>query len=187
MLLNLQCTGHLHTTKNKLVQKCQQHWGWHWSRVAWTFWDPRTCSWRSPDFIVGLLLRWTRMPKDQSPVHQPLHLSWGKLASKLSSESMRCPWIKPGSRGSPGERAPGRGQWGQSLGKASLWFRKLYRQRKEALPQRVKDQRQMWIRCEMQMPTHGLIWEQWRGPRVWVTGPVDKTGKISALEKTWKE
>lgn len=34
--------------------KCQQYWGWHWSRVVWTFWNSRTCSWRSPDFIVGL-------------------------------------------------------------------------------------------------------------------------------------
>lgn len=113
--------------------KCQQYWGWHWSRVVWTFWNSRTCSWRSPDFIVGLA-KMKRMPTDQNPALQLLHLSCGTLASNFSSESMRGPWMKPGSGESPGEEAPGSEQWRQSLGKASLWFRKLYRQREERLP-----------------------------------------------------
>lgn len=106
------------------------------------------------------------------------------LASKFSSDSTQCLWITPGSRESPGDRAPGRAV------RAVLW-KTLYGAesfpRGRTWPQRAKDQRQTQIRSDTNATPGSNLGEMERGLRAWMTGPVDTRGKRSALEKTWEE
>lgn len=65
-----RCTGSSHRTKNcsQLVNSVEAE--NPWLRVAQTFWGSRTCSEEVLIVILGLLLRWKRMPTDRSPVLQ---------------------------------------------------------------------------------------------------------------------
>lgn len=79
-------------------------------RVTQTFWNSGTCSGEVLTVILRLLLRWKRMPTDQSPVFQlPPGWLW-EMGLHAPQGRMRCPWLKAGDGGSTGDLVPKRKQ-----------------------------------------------------------------------------
>lgn len=83
------------------------------------------------------------------------------------------------------ESHQGREQWGPCSGKTALQCSELPN-RGRGQPWRAKDQRQTQIRSYTNATPGSNLGKMERGPRVWVTGPVDTIGKDPPWRKLEK-